>query len=264
MSDDDAVVVRLSATTLAALQEFLAERKEAETAHTREAQATDRVTLVTQEDWELSQFWYDADTCRLLASEVYAQAAEACASSGRPSAVVACISCPSTYKAMLARGIPHTVEASILEYDRRFGEAFGAAYGFYDYTAPSDFPPHLRGCVDVAVIDPPFLQDDCLSAYAATLSAMARPGGAPLRVVLCTGAVMLRSARSLLDVRPVRAPIRHEGGRLSNPFALYLSTWAGEGPANRCGGWDTDAEAAAAAEGEAGTLAGGGALETSL
>jgi EEF1A lysine methyltransferase 1 len=53
-SDDDTPV--LSATALAALQSFLAERKAAEEAAEREAEDT-RPTLATAEDWQLSQFW---------------------------------------------------------------------------------------------------------------------------------------------------------------------------------------------------------------
>lgn len=240
MADNDRI--ELSSAALAALAEFMKEKKEAETAHQREAQATDKVTLVTAEDWELSQFWYDADTCKLLASEVFAQANAIAAELG--SCNVAVLSAPSTYKAMLSLGIPSNVTASILEYDRRFGDAFGASYGFYDYNHPSDFPAHLRAAVDLVVLDPPFLQHDCLAAFAQTVQAMARPGR-PLSVMLCSGSIMLSHARALLDVRPVCARVRHEGGRLSNPFSLYLSA-AQEQGASRCGGWDTEAEEAAA------------------
>ncbi len=228
------------------------ERKATEESHKQEANAMNRVGLVTSELWGLSQFWYDDDTCSLLAHEVLALAGEVASAragegSSDPSGPVrvACVSCPSTYKALLSTGIPAHVEAHILEYDRRFGEAFGDAFSFYDFNASDSFRESLRGSCDIICLDPPFLQEDTLAAFARTVAAMARVGAAP-RLMLCTGAIMTCHARRLLNVRPVRARVQHVGGRLSNPFALFVSADYNEAAAARLGGWDVEAEAAEA------------------
>ena len=100
MSDDEREVA-LRPDTLAALREFLAEREAARQREEREAEVAS-AALATTEDWQLSQFWYDEATGRALAEEVLACVRDR----GRPSATVALLSCPSTYKALLATGVP--------------------------------------------------------------------------------------------------------------------------------------------------------------
>jgi len=113
------------------------------------------------------------------------------------------------------------VRAHVLEFDRRFA-VFGEDFSFFDYNAPLDLPAALLGACDVVVLDPPFLNRDCLAAFASSVAALRRPAGGATRVVLCTGAVMLRAARELLGARPTRAEVRHESGRLSNPFSVFV------------------------------------------
>jgi len=239
--DDDAPTLR--ADTLEALAAFRAERAAAEEAAAGEA--TDAgAALLTTEDWELSQFWYDEATSRFLAAEVARCAAAAAAArggggAGEPPAVAAFLASPSAFKALRAAGgLPGGARAVLLEYDARFS-AFGADFYRFDYRAPpAALPAALKGGVDVFLLDPPFLNQECLAGFAAAVRELARPG-APPRVLLASGAVMLRAAREELALRPTRARIAHAAGRLSNPFALYANYEGAE-----LGGWDTDAEAA--------------------
>lgn len=165
---------------------------------------------------------------------------------------VAVLSAPSAYKALLAAGLPPWLDARLFEYDTRFA-AFGPSFVRYDYAAPLAFPPELRGAVDVVILDPPFINADCLGGFARTVYALRRDNR--VRTLLCTGAVMLRTARALLGVRPVRAPVRHAANRLSNPFSLYVNYDDG----GRLGGVDVEAEAAAQREAAPAAAGGGGA-----
>jgi hypothetical protein len=54
--------------------------------------------VAVSEDWHLSQFWYSADTSRMLAAEVL----RAVDASGRRGPI-ACLSCPSTHAALVVR-----------------------------------------------------------------------------------------------------------------------------------------------------------------
>jgi hypothetical protein len=182
-----------------------------------------------------------------LAGEVARCASDAIAARG--AATVAFISCPSAFKGWRAPGMAPAgkTHSMLLEFDSRFS-VFGDAFALYDYHAPEVVPESLRGACDVILLDPPFLQPDCLAAFARTVGLLRRGGAAaadgqpPTRILLATGAVMLPHARDLLGLRPTRLKIEHADGRLSNPFALFANYERAE----TLGGWDEEAEAAAA------------------
>lgn len=245
-ADDERVA--LSAETLAVLQSFLAERKEAEEASKKEAEDKGS-TLKTSEDWQLSQFWYSAATAEFLAREVQ-WCLDQCGGGGGGKGMAVFLSSPSAYKAFRSlRGSPSSsTEGSsgaattppstyLFEYDRRFA-VFDPEFVFYDYNTPLEcLPAHLLKCVDVVLLDPPFLNEECLAAFAQSVKALARPGA---KVLLASGAVQMRAARVHLGLRPTQRAIEHEAGRLSNPFSLFTNYEH----ADTLGGWDVQLEGA--------------------
>lgn len=238
MADDDDTP-SLRSDTLLALQAFLAERDAAKAAEADEGNVTagGPVALAASEDWQLSQFWYDEATSKMLASELLLLAGRL-HESGRERVVVCAVSAPSAFKAVLAAGVPDWLDLRLFEYDTRFA-SFGDRFVHYDFNAPLAFPAELRGGVDVVILDPPFINRDTLAGFARTVFALRRDNA--VRTLLCTGSVMLRPARALLGVRPMRAHVGH-ANRLSNPFSLYVN-YDDEG---RLGGVDEEAEAAEA------------------
>jgi len=229
----------LSPEALAALQLALGERTAAAEAAAKENDVV--VTgpvLKTTEDYQLSQFWYSEETgvslanlSRELAAEILLSEKKSTTSSSSSGddnvdrkAIIACLSCPSVFKALLAveRDSPLAVkvDAYVFEFDKRF-EVFGDKFVFYDYNYPKNLPRELLGQCDVILIDPPFLNRDTLEGFAKTVSLLQRSSST--RVLLCTGAVMLNHARELLSLRPTRAKVTHAQNRLSNPFALYVN-----------------------------------------
>jgi len=49
--------------------------------------------------------------------------------------------------------------AKLLEYDQRFAVLSPKQYIPFDLDEPDDFPESLRGSVELAVVDPPFLNE---------------------------------------------------------------------------------------------------------
>lgn len=49
--------------------------------------------------------------------------------------------------------------ARLLEYDTRFAVLAAKHYVHYDLDEPDDFPTSLQGAIDIAVVDPPFLNE---------------------------------------------------------------------------------------------------------
>jgi hypothetical protein len=78
---------------------------------------------------------------------------------------VAFLCCPTGYV-----GFQHTnplPETKLLEYDRRFGLFAGKNFVPYDIDEPEELPAELKGTVELAVCDPPFLNEvsSCLAAF---------------------------------------------------------------------------------------------------
>jgi EEF1A lysine methyltransferase 1 len=279
MADDD---VTLRPETLAILQQFMKEKEEAQKKEAKEAEDTG-VTLTISEDWQASQFWYDERTCQSLRNEIL-RLAEECrkqkiakrkvevakrgwklddAAIEKGVVVkVACLSCPSTFKALVAKGskpeLPSYVKPYVFEIDTRFS-VFGESFVHYDFNRPDGWKAThvmLEHAVDIISLDPPFLNPDCLAAFAETIE-MLRPKPSPVEgveewkvpILLCTGAVMLPHARRLLECRPTLFHVGHAKA-LSNPFALYTNYPPSEVVAGDDGttGFDLEAERAAEVE----------------
>ena len=90
MSDDE--LPQLSAETFAALQEFYQEEEQRETIKMTLEESTDVDMNSFNEDWNLSQFWYDDETSKKLA--------EICVKAAGEKGKIACISAPSAFVAI--------------------------------------------------------------------------------------------------------------------------------------------------------------------
>ena len=136
-SDSDDDVPRLSAHTLAALQEFYAETTDVSTSDTTSG------TPVVAEDWQLSQFWYDTTTTMALRDEALAVCTDDTMS-------IACVSTPTAFAALHAAVVAGEADGKsmpnvrLLEFDRRFERQYGDRFVFYDYNKPLDVPNEIR------------------------------------------------------------------------------------------------------------------------
>lgn len=74
-----------------------------------------------------------------------------------PSSTVAFVCCPTAFVAF--QHATPLQSARLLEYDRRFAVLSPKQYVSYDLEEPDNFPEALRGAVDIAIVDPPFLNE---------------------------------------------------------------------------------------------------------
>ncbi|KOC59076.1 N(6)-adenine-specific DNA methyltransferase 2 [Habropoda laboriosa] len=199
-NDDD---LQLCPVTLAALNEFLKEKEEREKQlkHNLENQTLD---IAFDENWQLSQFWYDEKTVDTLVKG----AINCTESNGR----IALISCPTLYSKLKKNAGERQV--TLFEYDKRF-EVYGSDFVPYNYKFPSDIPRDMSNLYDLVIADPPFLSDECLTKTALTIQFLTKK-----KIVLCTGAIMGELAERLLDVKICNF-IPHHQNNLANEFYCY-------------------------------------------
>ncbi|KAI0474259.1 putative N6-adenine methyltransferase-domain-containing protein [Xylaria cf. heliscus] len=256
MADDNEDSLTLSADTLAALQQFYAERdaqtekleklkalvveaddgdddKQRESGKDERAVGEGKEPMpelsihTFTEDWNESQFWYSDETANLLANQLLDGTSD--------DSVVAVVSTPSVFVALkkITAAVEYTgpkPKTYLLEHDHRF--AVFPEFVFYDFAHPFKLPTHLKGTVDRMICDPPFLSDDCQTKMAMTLRWLARPATATntsssttsLRVLICTGERMEALVNRLyrpLGVRTTTYEPAHSG--LKNEFLCYAN-----------------------------------------
>lgn len=230
--DSDDEPLTLSSHALAALQEFKQEEEQRfeqfqSLYNESEKRFDDQQISIDafQEDWQLSQFWYDDDTAMTLARALLEGADE--------STVIAVASAPSVYAAI--KKIPQselpTQHIYICEYDRRFALLGGDKYFFYDYNNPENVPEELHHKCHRVLIDPPFLEEDCQTKsaefarnlLAKDLGKKTKTGEPQFKLISSTGermhAIILKlyPETKVTDFLP-----KHKNG-LSNEFRCYAS-----------------------------------------
>ncbi|XP_022817601.1 EEF1A lysine methyltransferase 1 [Spodoptera litura] len=205
-ADDD--VPALSAETFAALQEFYAEQqKRQEILDKLEADNKLKENILFDENWQLSQFWYDESTVQTLVRVVD----KTLGAGGR----VALISCPTLF-VPVKRQIGDRATVTLLEYDRRF-EVHAPDFVFYDYNCPDKLPPELLGSYDLVVADPPFLSEECITKTSQTIKLMAKD-----KIIVCTGAIMKDKVKELLGLNLCEFQPHHRNN-LANEFSCYAN-----------------------------------------
>jgi len=207
MSDSDDDVPQLSSETFAALQEFYNEQSEKEARLKSALTETNGDTIPIDEDWQLSQFWYDERTVDTLV--------KAAVKSLSPGAKIALVSCPTLYRKM-KQEVPNGCEVTLFEYDQRFA-MYGPDFKLYDYKSPLDIPRELSSYYDLVIADPPFLSDECLTKTAVTVKFLTK-----LKIILCTGEIMSDLAQRLLDVKKCAFKPGHLNN-LANEFCCFAN-----------------------------------------
>lgn len=196
-TDDD--VPQLSSEALAALQEFLLE------------QSTKKNDSI-EENWQLSQFWYNEETTQILSQSVMSH----CSNNGS----IALLSCPTLYNPIKSKIVlsNNTLNVKLFEFDHRFSSA-GPDFVIYDYNDPLNLDLNYKNCFDIVVADPPFLSEECLEKVSKTINFLLKTNG---KIILCTGAVMEPLANDLLNLKKCGFQPRHKNN-LANEFVCLTN-----------------------------------------
>ncbi|XP_076237832.1 EEF1A lysine methyltransferase 1 [Calliopsis andreniformis] len=200
--DDD---LQLCPTTLAALNEFLKEKEEREN-QLKCILENETLDVSFDENWQLSQFWYDKKTIDVLIKG----AIKSTGDNGK----IALISCPTLYSQLKTNCGERQV--TVFEYDERF-KVFGSDFIPYDYKFPLNLPKSMSNSYDLVIADPPFLSEECLTKTIITIKFLAKRN-----IVLCTGAIMADLAKRLLDVEVCNFIPCHQNN-LANEFYCYAN-----------------------------------------
>ncbi|CAG9770603.1 unnamed protein product [Ceutorhynchus assimilis] len=207
MSSEDEDVPQLSAHTFAALQDFYREQEERESKEIQAKELALTGGVDFDENWQLSQFWYDQNTIDGLADL-------ALESVGKNSKI-ALVSCPTLYQAIKEKAGPEA-EVTLFEFDQRFA-AIGKDFVLYDYKAPLNIPREKASYYDIVLADPPFLSEECLTKTAVTIKFLTKG-----KIILCTGATMAELAQRLLDLRKNKFEPKHKNN-LANEFWCFTN-----------------------------------------
>ncbi|EFO86915.1 hypothetical protein CRE_04640 [Caenorhabditis remanei] len=210
MSDDEDVP-QLSADTMAALSMFQAEQQQK-----LEEMKSGKIEKI-DEDWQLSQFWYDDETSEKLVAE---SIAAALTFESRP-AKIACVSSPTLVNFFHKTEEYKKGEIALIlfEFDPRFGMKFPSEFVLYDYNQPTELPASLLGKFDVIVADPPFLAAECLIKTAHSIRLLGRENA---KVILCTGAIMEDYAARLMAMHRTSFEPKHSNN-LANDFSCFAN-----------------------------------------
>ncbi|KIY69124.1 hypothetical protein CYLTODRAFT_242898 [Cylindrobasidium torrendii FP15055 ss-10] len=227
-ASDTSDSLQLDPSTLALLDSFLASKSDAQQRYAELEQAAngheekpmmsvDEYRAAFGEDWQLSQFWYSTKFATTLARSLRTLCDE--------DTSIAFLCCPTAFVAF-----QHTNPlpgARLLEVDQRFHVLAPKHYIPYDLDEPDDIPDALRGSVDIAVLDPPFLNETTNQKLAQTLKQILRPNA---KLVLITS-TSIETALRRIYAEPPLGPLRStalapEHGQLQNDFHCWGS-WAG-------------------------------------
>jgi hypothetical protein len=267
--DDD---LKLDPATLSHLNEFLSVKKEQQqlfdqlrlTAEGQEDRqqwtpiSIDEYKHIFSENWQLSQFWYSTSFAERLARMIEASLPQL--ASSKPTIAFMCS--PTAFVALLSTctDIANRCNPVLMEYDGRFA-ALPGRFVNYDLDEPDQVPEDLVRSVDLAVIDPPFLNMKTNIKLCRTLERILRDGNSqePLNPLCSSGTgriTLLSSAgpgmseddlvqiyNSTLEglfqgrrdrgeglaasgpsiMKEVPIQVEHDGGRLANNFRCWAN-----------------------------------------
>ncbi|KAJ7582711.1 putative N6-adenine methyltransferase-domain-containing protein, partial [Mycena floridula] len=141
-----------------------------------------------------------------------------------PSSTVAFLCCPTTFVAF-QNGNTEKIQTYLLEVDRRFEVLAPKQYVYYDLDEPDNFPDFLKGSIDLAVVDPPFLNDRTNRKILQTLKKILHPKNG--RLILLTSTSIESELDDIYTEPPVgplyKTSLAVQHGQLANSFACWGS-----------------------------------------
>ncbi|XP_049531925.1 protein-lysine N-methyltransferase CG9154 [Anopheles darlingi] len=202
-SDEEEYV--LPQDTMLILQQFLREKASANRNTQDEC---------FEENWQLSQFWYNESTKQAIASVV--QSLQKSSAVPENTFRVALLSAPSVYKIVSEIN----ANAMLFEFDERFS-CHGHHFHQYDYNRADEmnYLDEFRESFDLIIADPPFLSEECIEKMGIMMKKIAKPN---CKLLLCSGAVVHDWAKKYIGVTMCEFQPEHERN-LGNEFRSYAN-----------------------------------------
>ena len=202
-------MAQLSPETLAALMEFYQDQYKAKE---KEEDGYDKI----EEDWELSQFWYNKETADNIITLIGNYAKK------NKKENIALLCAPSLYRAFLRnKDKLDNLNFSLFEFDKRFS-IFGDDYNFYDLNKPKDIDSKHHNKYDIIIADPPFLNKETIKLVAESMRLL---GKKESMKIFITGLQVQDSVKEEFPELNLQTNIKieHDKQRLQNPFGFFCA-----------------------------------------
>ena len=197
-------MAQLSPETLAALMEVYQEKNKVKE---KDEDGFDKI----EEDWELSQFWYNKETADNIITLIGNYAKK------NKKENIALLCAPSLYRASLRnKDKLGNLNFALFEFDKRFS-IFGDNYNFYDLNNPLKIETKHHNKYDIIIADPPFLNKETIKKVAESMRLIGKKDSMKIFI---TG---LQVQDSVIEEFPElklqnNMKIEHDKQRLQNPF----------------------------------------------
>ena len=202
-------MAQLSPETLAALMEFYQEQNQAKE---KDEDGYDKI----EEDWELSQFWYNKETADNIIKLIGNYAKK------NKKENIALLCAPSLYRAFLRnKDELENLNFALFEFDKRFG-IFGDDYNFYDLNKPSEIDSKHHKKYDIIIADPPFLNKETIKKVAESMRLL---GNNESMKIFITGLQVQDNVKEEFPELKLQSNIKieHDKQRLQNPFGFFCA-----------------------------------------
>ncbi|KAJ6509114.1 putative N6-adenine methyltransferase-domain-containing protein [Mycena vulgaris] len=184
------------------------------------------------EDWQLSQFWYTTPFAMRFARVLHSLCT--------PTTSIAFLCCPTAFVAF--QNTRQLKNARLLEVDGRFAVLAPQQYVPYDMEEPTVLPAYLTESIDIAVLDPPFLNEYTNANVVKTLRQIMRPDG---KLLVLTSTSVSPILEKLYDSAPIgplkQTKIQVVHSQLRNDFACWGS-WDGAEELGAEEAWEEEEE----------------------
>ena len=202
-------MAQLSPETLAALMEVYQEKNKVKE---KDEDGFDKI----EEDWELSQFWYNKETSDHIIILIGNYAKK------NKKENIALLCAPSLYRASLRnKDKLENLNFALFEFDKRFS-IFGDNYNFYDLNNPLEIETKHHNKYDIMIADPPFLNKETIKKVAESMRLIGKKDSMKIFI---TG---LQVQDSVVEEFPElklqnNIKIEHDKQRLQNPFGFFCA-----------------------------------------
>ncbi|XP_017488910.1 PREDICTED: protein-lysine N-methyltransferase CG9154 [Rhagoletis zephyria] len=206
----------LPADTLKILNEFLQQKAQRERDELERIENKAASDVMFEEDWQLSQFWYNESTKQALGKAVCKLLSELQNEANKNSYRIALLSCPSLYDTV--KQLHNNVK--IFEFDKRFS-ACGEDFVHYDFNKANEsgYLEEFKETFDLIIADPPFLSEECITKISKIIGSLSKSS---TKILFCSGAIVEPWLTTCLQLKKCAFEPGHERN-LGNEFVSFAN-----------------------------------------